>query len=96
MCFHILGLARIQPYACIHLFHQDSLSLAARGHDAARRVAILIHARTHNDAMNRISVFNGFVQQLENDSGNALTPGVTVAARVESVTVSVWVDHPEM
>lgn len=93
MCLYVRGMARVKTGLCIYLLHENPLGLTARRHDAALRTAILVDARTDDDAVDGIAVSKGFVQELEDDGGNAFTTGVAVATCVKSVAVAIGVDH---
>lgn len=86
-------MARVKTGFCIYLLHENPLGLAARRHDAALRTTILIDTRTDDNAMNGIAVGKSLVEELEDDGGNAFTAGVAVATCVESIAVSIGVDH---
>lgn len=88
MSFEIPREATVKAQSLIRLFDEVGLGLP-RGLGNTRGPAILVGACVPDDRTDSITVTDSVRETLENSNAKSFTPGVTVGAVVEAVTLPV-------
>lgn len=85
MSLEVAGCSRIQSSLEIRIFNQDSLGLAIRLCDA-RCPTILIGPGGADNCADSVTITDGILHRLDNDSSHSLASTVSIRALVESKT----------